>query len=465
MSPLIAASPILALIGLMLFSPLSAVWSAAVTLLVALIITLTLGQVGAFSLTVALIPQIAVLFLTVATVIIPGLLFVNVTSQSGAADELKNWVARWPINDGSKIIVIVVGVATAVESMTGFGVSMVITIPLLLNMLRRDRALMVGLLGMSIMPWGTLGLATIIGATIANVTPTTLGYHSAVISSLVFPIAAMTGCIVAGYQKVQTLMLAVAVGIFFSIFLIVTNYLVGPSIAGVLSGLAVIVVMLSTAHVRHQHLPTPGIAIAPYAFLITFVILERILWLTVPGIQHIGVSAGRFSWSLFESPGLPLLLTSFLTRYSFKQFWQSTCKAIKPLLSITLLLVMSQVMVLGGQMKTIADALKPVSDMGGEALFAFFSALSGYVTGSNVGANALLMPTATLLDRAEDTVYAAVQNSAAGHAVLASIPIVILLLSIAGNQTKEEESWLLRRGALIAVINTISIGALASLLI
>jgi len=116
-------------------------------------------------------------------------------------------------------------------------------------------------------------------------------------------------------------------------------------------------------------------------------------------------------------------------------------------------------------MKTIAGALKSVSDMGGEALFAFFSALSGYVTGSNVGANALLMPTATLLDGAESIAYAAVQNSAAGHAVLASIPIVILLLSIAGDQTKSEEAWLLRRGALIAVINTISIGALASLLI
>lgn len=465
MSLLMAATPILVLIALMLFSPLSAMWSAAVTLFVALLITLTVGQVGAFSLTVLLAPQTAVLFLTVATVIIPGLLFVQVTNQAGAANELKSWVACWPIKDDSKIIVIVLGVATTIESMTGFGVSMVITIPLLLNMLRRDRALVVGLLGMSIMPWGTLGLATIIGATIADVAPTKLGYHSAIISSLVFPIAAMAGCIVAGYKKVQTLILAAAMGIFFSIALIVTNYLLGPSIAGVLSGLAVIAAMLSTAHFRHQHLPTPSIAIAPYVFLIAFVILERVLWLVVPGIQHIGVSAGRFSWSLFESPGLPLLLTSFLTRFSCKNLWQSTCKAVRPLLSVTLLLAMSQVMMLGGQMKTIAGALKSVSDMGGEALFAIFSALSGYVTGSNVGANALLMPTATLLDGAESITYAAVQNSAAGHAVLASIPIVILLLSIAGNQTKSEEAWLLRRGALIAVINTISIGALASLLI
>lgn len=461
----IALAPIVGLFLLILFSPFSAVWSASLALLGALLIAVTVGRVEVLSLVDLLVPQFSVFMLTVAAVVIPGLLFVCVTSQSGAADGLKDWISGWRISNDTKIVVIVIGVATAVESMTGFGVSMVITIPILLNMLSRDRALLIGLLGMNIMPWGTLGLATIVGAAIAGVAPSELGYHTAIASFLVFPITALEACLIAGYKSARALALATTIGFTFSASLVVSNYLIGPSIAGVVSGLTVITGVLFASHVRHQRLRAPDRVIAPYVCLIAFVVIERILWVSVPGLQDVGLSSGQFSWKVFESPGLPLVLACLVAGVSSRDLWHSTRKAVKPLLSVGLLLAMSQVMTQGGQMHVIAEALKSVSGTGGVALFAPFSALSGYVAGSNVGANALLMPTANILDGTDGIAYAAVQNSAAGHAVLASISIVVLLLGIAGGHTKGEEAWLLRRGALLAAVNTISIGILGMLLI
>lgn len=50
-------------------------------------------------------------------------------------------------------ILIAVGVGVLVESLTGMGVSLLVTIPLLLRIAPRGQAIALGLVGMSLMPW------------------------------------------------------------------------------------------------------------------------------------------------------------------------------------------------------------------------------------------------------------------------------------------------------------------------
>lgn len=463
MSLALSIAPVLLLFGLILMTPLGAIASAGVSLAIALIIVFFQEGVMRAGLLGQLAPQVAVLLVTVASVIIPGLIFVRRAGASGATDSLRTWIASWQLDQDVKISVIVIGVATAIESMTGFGVSMVVTVPVLLGMLERRRALLVSLLGMNIMPWGTLGLATIVGASIAGTTPWALGYHTAIASLLVFPLSAALAVFVAGHRRPVSILRAAGVGGLFSACLISTNYVFGPTVAGIFSGLIVVCIILLTVRTRGQNLPLPSREIMPYAALLLLVVLERVSWVLFPSLHDVGIQAGRFSWKLFESPGIPLFVATITTGLAKNDVWLSLRKAIKPLLSVTMLLALSQTMVLSGQMDIIAQALKSLSNYGGTLIFAPFSALSGYISGSNVGANALLMPTARLLDGSSGLHYATVQNSAAGHAVLASIPIIVLLLSIAGNGRKEEELLLMRFGGAVAAINTLLVVCITTL--
>lgn len=81
-------------------------------------------------------------------------------------------------------------------------------------------------------------------------------------------------------------------------------------------------------------------------------------------------------------------------------------------------------------------------------------ALSGYLTGSNVGGNALMMTLQASLtdDKALRLAFSAIQNSAAGHAAFASMPIILLVLAIAGHGQRAEESDLVRFGLKILLL-------------
>jgi lactate permease len=88
------------------------------------------------------------------------------------------------------VIFIVLGLAPLLEAMTGFGVSLIATVPLLMGLFSRQAGMKIALAGMVIMPWGTLGLATVIGGLLTHLPANELGSHSALISAPVFLVLA-----------------------------------------------------------------------------------------------------------------------------------------------------------------------------------------------------------------------------------------------------------------------------------
>ena len=86
----------------------------------------------------------------------------------------------------AQVLFIVLGLAPLLEAMTGFGVSLIATVPLLMSLFSRPVGMRLALTGMAIMPWGTLELATAIGALLTGVPAATLGSHSALLSAPVF---------------------------------------------------------------------------------------------------------------------------------------------------------------------------------------------------------------------------------------------------------------------------------------
>lgn len=128
----------------------------------------------------------AVLFASTAAVIAPGLALVMLIERTAANTALAEWVKALGWKPYQQVMFIALGLAPLLEAMTGFGVSLIATIPLLLALFTRTAALRIAVAGMAIMPWGTLGLATLIGAALSGISANTLAQASAIISAPVF---------------------------------------------------------------------------------------------------------------------------------------------------------------------------------------------------------------------------------------------------------------------------------------
>ncbi|MCY1463481.1 hypothetical protein D9M71_813830 [compost metagenome] len=84
--------------------------------------------------------------------------------------------------------------------------------------------------------------------------------------------------------------------------------------------------------------------------------------------------------------------------------------------------------------------------------------LAGYVTGSNVGGNTLVMPSIAALSSEHGAWLAAMVNSAAGHGALGSLSILSLITGLAG-ANRHEENNLIRFAFGLVALNIVIVAA------
>jgi lactate permease len=210
----------------------------------------------------------------------------------------------------------------------------------------------------------------------------------------------------------------------------------------------------------------------PYLVLIACIVALKLLW-TFTAWQDLWVVQGaQVSWKPLASPGLALLLLllglAFYTRDRTAPEVSVpaalAARARRPLLTIFFFLAMSQMMVKAGFLAGLMQLLAGLSPTAATSLVALLGALSGYMTGSNVGGNAIFMPAIAMLPESSRLLLAAVQNSSAGHAALGSLSIVMLILGLAKTQAWEE-SELVRFGFALVCLNTALVALGAVLLV
>ncbi|WDU64150.1 L-lactate permease [Pseudomonas poae] len=396
----------------------------------------------------------AVLFASTALVIVPGLAFVILIERRGVNQALAEWVQALGLKRAERVMFIVLGLAPLLEAMTGFGVSLIATVPLLLSLFERRIALRVALTGMAIMPWGTLGLATVIGASLAHVEASTLAATSALTSAPVFIALAALASYLCGVGITRVL---VGLGLLFLAVLYGLSRWLGPEVAGVGAGLSVAAATLLLALYRRRGataLAWPRSAWPYLALIMCIVLLKALNALT--HLEDAWVVRGtHVAWKPLASPGIALLLVLLWVRRGGGDglLGALAVRARRPLLTILLFLAMSQMMLKAGFLDGLVQVLSGLPDMAVVPLVALLGGLSGYMTGSNVGGNAIFMPAVALLPEASRWLLAALQNSAAGHAALGSLSIVMLVLGLA-RTSPEEEGQLVRFGFGLACLNT-----------
>ncbi|WP_282091805.1 L-lactate permease [Epibacterium ulvae] len=444
----------------------------AAVVLVAIIWALGLGVTSDMTVLSDVAKDTGVLFASTAAVIAPGLAFVVLVERSGANKALADWVQNLGWSRAQQVVFITLGLAPLLEAMTGFGVSLIATVPLLLALFARETAMRVALSGMVIMPWGTLGLATVVGAALAGLPATELGQASAIVSAPVFLMASGIALWLVGERGLGSWLQLIVSWVLFVSVLYAVSGAIGPEIAGVAAALCVLVLGLAVSFLRGRLNAWPKAAWPYLTLLVTIVALKVILFFTPVG-QTFTLTGTDVSWQPLSSPGVALLLVIIMIAVIGRAsgiadglMSTSRARSVKPLLTIFFFLMLSQALLKGGFLASFQAALGQLSDAALAPVSAGLAGLSGYLTGSNVGGNAIFMPTiATLPLEGNTTLWlSAIQNSGAGHGAMGALSILALIAGLT-DVGKAEEERLVRYGALLAVLNAILIAAVGSLLI
>ncbi|HZH39327.1 MAG TPA: L-lactate permease, partial [Bacillales bacterium] len=201
----------------------------------------------------------AILTISAALVIVPGLYLNTVLQGQGKIERLSEIIKKIQINNTHKALLLLIAFLPAIESLTGFGVSLFLSIPLFFSLFADHKAYRLSLIGMNIMPWGTLALATLVGSSLSGEPINKLSATTALVSLFVFPTFGLMGAyIIDGIEGIkQNIILAITMGLGLSLMLYVFSSLGLTELAGVLSGLTVGIVTTIILNRNHKKSNSP----------------------------------------------------------------------------------------------------------------------------------------------------------------------------------------------------------------
>jgi lactate permease len=396
-------------------------------------------------------------------VLFGGLLLYNLLSAGGAIEAVSRFLGRLEPEKGALSLGVVVGVAPFFESVTGFGVAVVISAPILLAAgFSPLRAAVLASWGQCAVPWGALGVGTVIGADLAGMGFAELSDWSALLSLPLFPVYAVAAAaLAAGWDGIRRRGVeALSLGVMAGAGTLLTSVYMTPELSGVGGGLAATAAFLA---LRWRRLPGVGVptrSLLPYAFLLALLALANGPGTLKQTLDRLG--------PVFVGPGLPLLISCAFAALLFGLGRRGSVAAIRS--------TIKQWLPTAGAVLTFVLAGQVVASSGAAALLAsgatafgglylavapVVGALGGALTGSNAASNALFMPLQIEAARElglPETLTAATQNVSGSHASMLAPQRVVLAATATGLLGREGD---VTRAALPPVL--ISVAILAGL--
>jgi lactate permease len=383
----------------------------------------------------------SLLLLTVAVILIifGGILLAGFLAASGAQEKIGVWLGDAAHGRDRAVLLLGLGVTPLAESIIGWGVGVIIGVPLLMRVgLNATRATTIALLGIVLGPWGSLGPGMLVMAEMSGFPLREIGIASAILSLPALVILGIAISIVGmGWRTAlrmsgETLTTTVIMWI----VLIAANAWVSVPLAGVLASFAGIACVLAFARLRGGPIPflrrDTALSLVPYLLLVVGLLVTTGLTAVVDLGTWGEILTSPALWLLLAAASAPPLLgmTTADTRVSIRRaltrFW--------PVTVITVLFIaFGGILAANGMSATLAAA---AAGLGSAFLLIvpLIGFVGGYVTGSNTPTSAMfadgVATTAGTLG-ASPVVALAAQNVATGVAVMASPGRVALAIGVA----------------------------------
>ena len=407
---------------------------------------------------------------TVAYVLLGGVTLYWVLRAGGALERLGKAAADAIPNPAQRVLVLVLGVSVFFESATGFGVGIIVTVPLLIALgYPPARAALIALLGQCAVPWGALAIGTVLGADLSGL-PAGETAMTAVWLSLPFILlCAFATLRFAGESltSVSNILSAIAYSALLAATLWASSAWISVELAGCIAGLAVTLVGLVLARIRSKA-RTDGNGLLAAALPLFVLMATLSLPRLVPAVGaftssllRIDVPAYDFTLSIIHHPGFWMLLAALAgilcLRIPAPEVRQLVPQALKQWsiasLSVAGFICFGHVMLHAGMTDRLAETV--AAGAGAAYLFAVpaVGGLGGFLTASNAGSNALFMAfQSTVAGRLalDPIVVAAAQNAAGANITLASPGRIVLAASVSG--LAGQENQLMRPALALGII-------------
>lgn len=413
-----------------------------------------------------------VLTVLVAAMVVPGLLFVEATRGRKSPEAIGALVAAMGLDRPRAAILIATGIGVMVESLTGMGVSLLVTMPLLLALFDRRSAIAIGLVGMSLMPWGALSISAHVSAKLSGIGIDVLQAWIAAVSGPVAFLLPFLVLLFVPERRPSDVVAAMGVGAILWLAIALASAWIGIEVAGVAGGLAIIIALGAMSGGRKGlwgALAAPGLM--PYVVLLSMVVAQKLAVapLTAAGFSPT-LATDRVSFAILTSPGVALILaTTFAAANQIAPalLINVARRAWKPVLSIALFMLAARLLVECGAIAALAKSLGGLGREGALVAVALLAAVGGFVTGSGVTSSALFMPSAAAAGEtfAALPIFAALQNGVGGHVGMAALPVAAILLATLPARTAIDDAWVMRIGLALAAWHTAVATAAALLLL
>jgi lactate permease len=446
-------------------------WSGLAAAAASLAVTLALVLAGAFAAPTAQMfshagLDAALLTCLVAATTVPGVIFIEATRRLKSPEAIARLVTALRLPEPQTAILIALGLGVMVESLTGNGVSLLLTMPLLAGRFDRSRAIALALIGMSLMPWGALAIAGTVGATLANIDSHPFGIAIWRASGPVAALLPLLATWITGARtKADWGAALLCSAVLFAATGLGTLGL-GMAMAGVAGGVSILALLAVRAErTSDWQAARSAAALRPYAILIAAAAAQTLLVsiLAQRGLRP-AIATDRVSFAIFASPGVALIAASLIS--AWRTFDAALARDVarrswRAVASVALFMLTARLLVSSGAIEALTSVLRGLGGTGALLSSIGLGAIGGFVTGSGVTGNALFLPSAAAAGSAFDakTLFAALASAAAGHTAMASLPVAALLLAAMPNRTRADDRTALRWGLTLAAIYLATLAA------
>lgn len=401
----------------------------------------------------------------ILAIIAGGITLSRVMEHSGAHARLAGWLSAGNGPTLATALLMVHGVIPFLETVTGFGVSLIVGVPLLLGLgYTAFRAALLAILALTVGVWGSMAPGTLMGARLFGLDFREVGVTAAVFNLPASLLAGVVAVVVlrgargmrldAGPARLAPwLGIAALSGAAQWALILGANLLVGTAPAGAVATFVLAVAWLLVIR-RGRLLPGPGRDVVPYLTLmagtVAGTLTETALGLTGPAAL-VGTPA---LWSFVAvGVGVALLGLDVDARRAVPgeagRLWVRT--GIPNALYVAFGLTLSA----GGVSQALAGALSGMGEWYLPAM-PFVGAFAGFITASNTGAMALVGPLQMDTGAAlgvPPTWSNGLHNAAAGWGIIAGpARIQVAHGMAAGAQSPEMPGWAVTRRNLFAVL-------------